>query len=169
MAGSVEELINGDFRAHVQRRDEAGFKQHIYGSRRGNKRSAEKDLQALRAAAEKAGPDKDKQWSAMKRAKSRLQKLAHGSLQKHGNPARTRAKCKKAVETVPSTDVRLDEFESGVYSKPKQSPERVPVPRASDITLYERPHEMNKGDKQPVPQASAIRYSSSILDKYDRY
>ena len=76
MAGSVEHLINDDFRAHVQRRDEAGFQQHIPGPRRGNKRSAEKDLQALRAAAEKAGPDKDKQWSAMKRAKSRLQKLA---------------------------------------------------------------------------------------------
>ena len=120
MAGSVEHLINDDFRAHVQRRDEAGFKQNIHGPRRGNKRSAEKDLQALRAAAEKAGPDKDKQWSAMKRAKSRLQKLAHGSLQKHGNPARTRAKCKKAVKTVPSTDVS-NGLENGVYSKPKQS------------------------------------------------
>ena len=120
MPGSVEQLINDDFRAHIQRRDEAGFKQHIYGPRRVNKRSAEKDLQALRAAAEKAGPDKDKQWSAMKRAKSRLQKLAHGSLQKRGNPARTRAKCKKAVKTVPqtSTEERLGAFASGVYPRP---------------------------------------------------
>ena len=58
MAGVVESLINGKFRAHVQRRGEDGFNKHIVGPRRGDKLSAEKDLEALRVAAEKASPDK---------------------------------------------------------------------------------------------------------------
>ena len=132
------------FRARMQRRDEAGVPQLICGPRRRDKLSAEKDLEELRAAGEKASPDKA--WSAMVRKKRHLQKLAHGSPPKHSNTARARvagsapngsapdgaaprARRKKAAKTEGSVS------EPCVW--PNRSAKRGPefIPRASDITM----------------------------------
>lgn len=53
MSGAVE-ILGSSFRAHLQRRDVNGRKMQVRGPRRGDKRKAEQDLHALRAAAEEA-------------------------------------------------------------------------------------------------------------------
>ena len=73
--GTVQKC-NGDFRARMQRRTETGFYEGIYGPRRKKKDSAEDDLEELRAAGEKAGPDKA--WKAMSDKSHRLQVRVHG-------------------------------------------------------------------------------------------
>jgi hypothetical protein len=72
MAGAVG-VHGNSFRADFQRR-EGGRKEHIYGPRRGEKRKAEQDLEALRAAAEQAGSDAA--WSSMSAECHRLQERA---------------------------------------------------------------------------------------------
>jgi hypothetical protein len=74
MAGAVEILDDRFSRAHVQRRSGDGRKEDIRGPRRGGKRHAEQDLEALRAAAEAAGPEAA--WSAMAAESHRLRERA---------------------------------------------------------------------------------------------
>ena len=57
-----------------QRRVAGGRAEDICGPRRGEKRKAEEDLEALRAAAEQAGPDAA--WSAMADVSQCLQERA---------------------------------------------------------------------------------------------
>ena len=74
MSGTIEILENNFSRAHLQRRNEFGVNEHIRGPRRGQKRRAEQDLEALRAAAAQAGPDAT--WSAMCAEGRRLRERA---------------------------------------------------------------------------------------------
>ena len=74
MSGTIEILENNFSRAHLQRRNEFGVKENIRGPRRGQKRRAEQDLEALRAAAAQAGPDAT--WSAMCAEGRRLRERA---------------------------------------------------------------------------------------------
>ena len=73
--GVVQTYGQGGFRARIQRRDEYGFEWDIPGPRRWDKLSAEKDLEELRAAGEKASPDKA--WKAMSNHGLRLRIRAH--------------------------------------------------------------------------------------------
>ena len=66
--GSIEMLCENCMRAHIQRRTGKGRVMHICGSRRGEKRKAEEDLEAIRSAAR--NPDA---WSAMAAEAHRLQ------------------------------------------------------------------------------------------------
>ena len=69
--GSIEMLSENYMRARVQRRTGDGRKMQIRGPRRGEKRKAEEDLDAIREAAQ--GPDT---WSAMGAEAHRLQEQA---------------------------------------------------------------------------------------------
>ena len=74
-SGAVELLDGSCSRAHMQRRSESGRKEHIRGPRRGEKRKAEEDLEALRAAAKEAGLAAA--WDAMAAEARRLQERAN--------------------------------------------------------------------------------------------
>ena len=67
-------MLGGSYRAQLQRRVAGGRAEDICGPRRGEKRKAEEDLEALRAAAEQAGPDAA--WSAMADVSQCLQERA---------------------------------------------------------------------------------------------
>eukprot|EP00973_Karenia_brevis_P055731 7752389-Karenia_brevis.AAC.1 len=69
--GVVERFGDGFLRAHLQRRADDGRKDHIHGPRRGEKRKAEEDLEAIHAAA--CGPDA---WSGMAAEARRLHERA---------------------------------------------------------------------------------------------
>ncbi len=73
-AGALELSDDSRSRAHMQRRGEGGRQEHICGPRRGEKRRAEQDLEALRVAAEEAGPAAA--WDAMAVEARRLQERA---------------------------------------------------------------------------------------------
>ncbi len=67
-------MLGDSYRAQLQRRVAGGRAEDICGPRRGEKRKAEEDLEALRAAAEQAGPDAA--WSAMADVSQCLQERA---------------------------------------------------------------------------------------------
>eukprot|EP00973_Karenia_brevis_P078663 10918492-Karenia_brevis.AAC.1 len=66
--GSIQVLDGNISRARLRRRGVDGRVEQIYGPRRGEKRKAEEDLNAIRAAAQ--GPDA---WSDMAAEARRLQ------------------------------------------------------------------------------------------------
>ena len=67
-------MLGDSYRAQLQRLVAGGRAEDICGPRRGEKRKAEEDLEALRAAAEQAGPDAA--WSAMADVSQCLQERA---------------------------------------------------------------------------------------------
>jgi len=75
LAGAIEVLEDKRSRAHVQRRGEGGRKEHIYGPRRGEKRKAEEDLEALRAVVARVA-DPAQAWGAMASEARALQERA---------------------------------------------------------------------------------------------
>ena len=75
-AGRVVEVLDGAFRAHVQYRDETGEKQFVRGPRRGASLDAQKDLDAMRAAAAAFPDDRAQAYSAMRLESTRLKEGA---------------------------------------------------------------------------------------------
>ena len=134
----------GAFRARIQRTTEAGCPEVIPGPRRKKKKSAEEDLEELRAAGEKAknkadkdGEDcpADKAWKAMYNHSLRLQ------IRVHGKPVPPKVKRARAAPRARRAKVAKTEvpFDRGVFPKPsaKRGPE--PIPRASDIKTFAIP------------------------------
>ena len=67
----VTEPVGGAFRVHVQWKKE-GVKQNIYGSRRTDEQTAEKDLETMRSAA--SGKSREEGFAAMDAEANRLKK-----------------------------------------------------------------------------------------------